>query len=124
MLRPADPLDPDISERVIADAPYNPDYFKREFRRQIGWTPAKLQEFKRMEHAMDLLASGKTVSETAAVVGYTDTYYFSRMFKRHIGISPVGYKHDVKRSRDGAFPRGEEDGQILYPLIGPQKSVA
>ncbi len=120
----ADPLDPDIAERVIADAPYNPDYFKREFRRQIGWTPAKFQELKRMEHAMDLLASGKTVSETAAMVGYADTYYFSRMFKRYIGISPVGYKRNIKRGRDGAFPRGEEDGQILYPLIGSQTSVA
>ncbi|WP_163269080.1 helix-turn-helix domain-containing protein [Chelativorans alearense] len=113
----ADPLDEDIAERVVADAPYNPDYFKREFRRQIGWTPRKFQEFKRMERAMNLLASGNTVGETAALVGYCDVYYFSRMFKRHIGTSPAGYKLAVRESQDGKFPRGEEDGQIIYPLV-------
>ncbi|WP_159587458.1 AraC family transcriptional regulator [Chelativorans xinjiangense] len=113
----ADPLDEDIAERVVADAPYNPDYFKREFRRQIGWTPRKFQEFKRMERAMNLLASGNTVGETAALVGYCDVYYFSRMFKRHIGTSPAGYKLAVRESQDGKFPRGEEDGQVIYPLV-------
>ncbi|MCT7373491.1 AraC family transcriptional regulator [Chelativorans salis] len=113
----ADPLDEDIAERVVAEAPYNPDYFKREFRRQIGWTPRKFQEFKRMERAMNLLASGNTVSETAALVGYSDVYYFSRMFKRHIGTSPAGYKLAVKEGQDGKFPRGEEDGQVIYPLV-------
>ncbi|WP_309082981.1 AraC family transcriptional regulator [Chelativorans sp.] len=113
----ADPLDDDIADRVVAAAPYNPDYFKREFRRQIGWTPKKFQEFKRMERAMNLLASGKAVIETAALVGYSDVYYFSRMFKRHIGTSPSGYKLAMKESQEGKFPRGEEDGQIIYPLV-------
>lgn len=113
----ADPLDGEIAERVVTDAPYNPDYFKREFRRQIGWTPRKFQEFKRMERAMNLLASGNSVSETAALVGYSDAYYFSRMFKRHIGTSPAGYKLAVRESQDGKFPRGEEDGQVIYPLV-------
>lgn len=113
----ADPLEEGIAERIVTEAPYNPDYFKREFRRQIGWTPKKFQEFKRMERAMNLLASGNTVSETAALVGYTDVYYFSRQFKRHIGTSPAGYKLAVKESQDGKFPRGEEDGQIIYPLV-------
>lgn len=114
----ADPLDADIAEQVVENAPYNPDYFKREFGRQIGWTPRKFQEFKRMERAMNLLASGNSVSETAALVGYSDVYYFSRMFKRFIGTSPAGYKLAVKESQDGKFPRGEEDGQVIYPLVG------
>ncbi|MDI6024679.1 helix-turn-helix domain-containing protein [Corticibacterium sp. UT-5YL-CI-8] len=113
----ADPLNADIAERVVAAAPYNPDYFKREFRRQIGWTPVKFQEFKRMERAMNLLESGKTITETAVSIGYSDVYYFSRMFKRYIGASPSAYKEAVRRSRDGHFPRGEEDGQVIYPLV-------
>ncbi|WEX10459.1 AraC family transcriptional regulator [Chelativorans sp. AA-79] len=113
----ADPLDENVAGRVVVQAPYNPDYFKREFRRQIGWTPRKFQEFKRMERAMNLLASGKTVIEAAALVGYSDVYYFSRMFKRYIGTSPSGYKLAVKESQEGKFPRGEEDGQVIYPLL-------
>lgn len=112
----ADPLNEEIVESTINSAPYNPDYFKREFRKRIGWTPDKFQEFKRMERAMGLMAGGCTVKRAAALSGYTDAYYFSRMFKRYIGISPQGYQQSEKRSREGAFPRGEEDGQLIYPL--------
>jgi AraC-like DNA-binding protein len=112
----SDPLTDQLADRVVAAAPYNPDYFTREFRARIGCTPRKFQEFKRMERAMHLLEGGKRVSETAEAVGYGDVYYFSRMFRRYIGISPRGYQRSVQQDRDGRFPRGEEDGQIRYPL--------
>lgn len=112
----ADPLKPGIADLVVEHARYNPDYFMREFRKRIGATPKKYQEFKRMERAMHYLEAGASISETAGEVGHSDVYYFSRMFKRHIGISPRGYVKSVQHSRDGAFPRGEEDGQRLYPV--------
>ncbi|AOG11576.1 helix-turn-helix domain protein [Agrobacterium sp. RAC06] len=112
----ADPLNEAITVQVLAAAPYNPDYFKREFRKRVGWTMDKFQEFKRMERAMGLLAGGCTVKRAAALSGYADAYYFSRMFKRYIGISPQGYRDAERRNREGAFPRGEEDGQVAYPL--------
>ncbi|MCI9864348.1 helix-turn-helix domain-containing protein [Rhizobium skierniewicense] len=114
-----DPVKETLAESVVESAPYNPDYFKREFKRQIGWTPVKFQEFKRMERAMGLLASGCHVKQAAEQSGYTDAYYFSRMFKRYIGISPAGYKEAERRHREGAFPRGEEDGKVVYPLSRP-----
>ena len=116
----ADPLNPDIAARVVAAAPYNPDYFRREFRRQTGYTPAKFQEFKRMERAMALLESNLGVNEVAVAVGYPDPYYFSRMFRRYVGTSPSGYKESIRQARDGHFPRGEEDGQPVYPLNRPR----
>lgn len=115
-----DPVSPTIADHVVQSAPYNPDYFKREFKRQIGWTPAKFQEFKTMERAMGLLASGCNVKQASEQSGYTDAYYFSRMFKRYIGISPAGYKEAERRHREGAYPRGEEDGKVAYPLVRPQ----
>lgn len=118
-----DPFRDAIAEQVVSSAPYNPDYFKREFKRQTGWTPSKFQEFKRMERAMTLLASGSNVKHAAQQSGYSDAYYFSRMFKRYIGISPAGYKEAERRHRDGAFPRGEEDGKIVYPLSRPTRST-
>ncbi len=113
----ADPLDDGIVEMVLGSIPYNQDYFRRTFRRQVGLTPTKYQEFKRMERAMGLLAGGRSVKQTAAQVGYSDSYYFSRMFKHYIGVSPAGYKAAEKRHRDGQFPRGEEDGLVVYPLL-------
>lgn len=92
----ADPLRQGLAELVVGNARYNPDYFMREFRRRIGSTPKKYQEFKRMERAMHFLEAGRSISETAVEVGYADVYYFSRMFKRHIGISPRGYVRSVQ----------------------------
>lgn len=115
----ADPLSPGLAERVVAGAPYNGDYFRREFRRQTGYTPQKFQEFKRMERAMALLETGLPVGVVGASVGYADPYYFSRMFRRYIGASPQGYKDSVRRAREGDFPRGEEDGQPVFPLTRP-----
>ncbi|MDD2870157.1 AraC family transcriptional regulator [Neomegalonema sp.] len=117
----ADPLDPQIARRVVASAPYNPDYFRREFRRQTGFTPRKFQEFKRMERAMALLEAGRGVGEAGAAVGYADPYYFSRMFRRYIGVSPLGFKESVRRRREGRFPHGEEDGQPFFPLPRPPR---
>ncbi len=113
----ADPLKEGIAEEVVDNAPYNQDYFLREFRRKIGWTPKKYQEFKRMERAMHFLEIGKSVKESAAAVGYHDVYYFSRMFKRHIGTSPKGYVEAVKRSRDGTTPIFHEDHGKPYPIL-------
>ncbi|WP_137133223.1 AraC family transcriptional regulator [Rhizobium sp. FKY42] len=113
----AEPLNDSIVDIVLASIPYNLDYFRRVFRRQVGLTPTKYQEFKRMERAMGLLAAGRSVKHTAEMVGYADSYYFSRMFKHYIGVSPAGYKEAEKRHRDGHFPRGEEDGQVVYPII-------
>lgn len=70
-----------------------------------------------MERAMGLLAGGSSVKKTAELVGYSDSYYFSRMFRQYIGVSPAGYKAAERRNRDGQFPRGEEDGQVNYPKI-------
>lgn len=120
----AEVLDDDIVTRVMASTPYNQDYFRRTFRRQVGLTPAKYQEFKRMERAMALLAGGNSVKKTAEYVGYSDSYYFSRMFKHYIGVSPAGYKAAELRHRDGQFPRGEEDGQMAYPLIDRKRPSA
>ncbi len=118
----ADPLNDGIVESALASIGYNRDYFRREFCRQVGLTPHKYQEFKRMERAMGVLAAGGSVKKAAEYVGYADSYYFSRMFKRYIGISPAGYKAAEKRHRDGGFPRGEEDGLAVFPILA-RKSV-
>ncbi|MDD7972232.1 helix-turn-helix transcriptional regulator [Roseinatronobacter alkalisoli] len=115
----AEPLQAGLAEQVVRDAPYSDVYFRREFRRRLGATPAKYQEFKRMEIGMQLLEAGKGVSETATRLGFADVYYFSRLFKRHIGTSPRGWKNQVRLRRDGHWPRGQEDGEILYPLRPP-----
>lgn len=46
----------------------------------------------KMEGAKRLLASGARVNEAAEKMGFADQFYFSRLFKRHTGISPVEHR--------------------------------
>lgn len=92
----ADPLGGGL-EDALADIPYNQDYFKRAFRNRLGFTPQKFRELKRMEFAIHRLASGLTVKQVALELGYSDPYFFSRQFKRHIGASPSRYRAKYRR---------------------------
>ncbi|WP_128255748.1 AraC family transcriptional regulator [Falsirhodobacter deserti] len=105
----AHPLDPGIVETAIAAAPYNRDYFLREFQKRVGRTPRKYWEVQRMERAMHLLEAGLNVSATAAAVGYSDPYYFSRMFKRVVGVSPREKLECLRRARHGSGQVHAED---------------
>jgi AraC-like DNA-binding protein len=88
----ADPGGEEALGAVLGRVPFNGDYFRRAFRDKIGMTPRKFMEFKRMEKARNMLATGQRVKETAAKLGYSDAYYFSRMFRRHMGASPARYR--------------------------------
>ena len=46
----------------------------------------------RMTRAKDFLASGRTVQETAYLVGFRDEFGFSRAFKKYYGVPPSAYK--------------------------------
>lgn len=47
----------------------------------------------RLEKAMELLlTTGESISEISANVGYSDQSYFTKVFKKHTGISPSQYR--------------------------------
>lgn len=109
----ANPLDPEIAGKATDAAPYNKDYFLREFQKRVGRTPRKYQEFKRMERAMHFLEAGRSVASAGAEVGYADPYYFSRMFKRTLGLSPRDHLRKVRRSQHGNLMGFDEHEQEL-----------
>lgn len=46
-----------------------------------------------MEHAKQLLReSDHSMKEICAEVGYSDPNYFSRTFKKNVGVTPTEYK--------------------------------
>ena len=82
----------------------SPMYFCRLFKEQVGVTfPAYLTEV-RVRHAQGLLETYRyRISEIAPMVGYRNTKYFTRVFKRYTGLTPTEYVHRevVREAADG-----------------------
>lgn len=53
---------------------------------------------KRLNKACALLCEGYNVSETAYKTGFSDPNYFSKTFKKEIGITPTEYLENKKKS--------------------------
>ena len=87
-----------ISVNYIADM-FNLDvsYLSRTFKSLKGVSPMELIVSLRMERAKELLLSDPnlTIKDVAEVVGYSDQFYFSRIFKIITGVSPSIYKKSV-----------------------------
>lgn len=68
------------------------------FKSRTGMTPSEYITNLRMNTACELLlTTDKSVKEVGICVGYDDAHFFSRVFKKHFGISPNLYKTSVKR---------------------------
>lgn len=68
-------------------------WFIHEFKRHTGMPPMQYILNLRLNNARALLTQTDcTVSEIAAIVGFSDPLYFSRLFKRHFGLSPAQYR--------------------------------
>jgi AraC-like DNA-binding protein len=79
----------------------NPTYFCNLFSRYMGVSPIQYINKRRIEEAQKLLLSGHdTLFQIAQKVGFSDEYYFSRVFKKIVGLAPAHYrKQEILRSR-------------------------
>ena len=76
---------------------YSSRHLSMQFKRKTGHSPIDYLIQTRLTKARSLLArSDATMSEIAAEVGYSDVYYFSRIFKKHVGLSPTLYQQKVR----------------------------
>lgn len=68
-------------------------HFIRKFKQLTGHAPIQHFIHLKMQRACQLLdASHEPVKAIAGRVGYNDPHYFSRLFKRVIGVSPQQYR--------------------------------
>lgn len=67
--------------------------FYRVFKQISGSTPLQYILKLRLSNAQNLLEnSNLTIAEIASAVGYENPLYFSRLFHKHIGVSPSEYR--------------------------------
>lgn len=86
---------------VIADLAdhlgMTPRTLNRRFRRATGISPQAYLQGLRMGTARELLKhSNLNVGEIAWQVGLQDASYFSQLFRRHSGVSPLHYRESVR----------------------------
>ena len=68
-------------------------HFTRKFKQLTGHSPIQHFIHLKMQHACRLLdASPHSIKQISLETGYKDAYYFSRLFKRVIGLSPSEYR--------------------------------
>ncbi|MCI5585811.1 MAG: response regulator [Lachnospiraceae bacterium] len=69
-------------------------YLGKLFKDYTGYTPGQYIQMLRIEHAKCLLSvNGELLAkDVAELVGYTDPAYFSKLFKKKVGVWPSEFK--------------------------------
>ncbi|MFS0776990.1 helix-turn-helix domain-containing protein [Neobacillus sp. 3P2-tot-E-2] len=84
-------------EKIAREIPMNPTYFCEYFKNLTGETVLDYVTKTRMEKAKKLLlTTDLKVYDIAQQVGYSDTKYFSKLFKKYFGEVPSKFKEKLK----------------------------
>lgn len=88
----------DISlDDVSREVDISPYYFSKLFKESTGENFIEYLTNLRIEKAKELLADkSMSIKEVCADVGYADPNYFSRAFKKNVGITPTEYKEGLQ----------------------------
>lgn len=80
-------------EKVAGNFGLSVYYFSRTFKEVTGTNFSDYINKCRIDIAKELLSTGEmNVKEVCFKVGYNDPNYFSKVFKKYEGISPINYK--------------------------------
>lgn len=82
-----------IDLSLLADiAGMSPDYFRHCFCEVYGISVLKYINSLRLEKAKSILSNGCSVSEAAACAGFSDANYFTRLFRKKVGVPPSSFR--------------------------------
>ncbi|BBF44479.1 DNA-binding response regulator, AraC family [Lachnospiraceae bacterium KM106-2] len=77
---------------IAAYVNLSPQHFSKIFKEEMNTNYVEWMTNLRVSKAKELLnRSDKTIKEICYLVGYQDPNYFSRIFKKYVGISPTDY---------------------------------
>lgn len=81
---------------------HNEKYLSTLFKAEFGISPSKYIGELRLNMAKNLMESNPDIllKDVADMVGFTDAFYFSRVFKTHEGISPSAFLRNQKLKKE------------------------
>ncbi|MEK0315600.1 helix-turn-helix domain-containing protein [Cohnella sp. 56] len=102
---------------------YSAHYLSRLFRRAYGCSPMTYLVRTRMNRAKELLAgTSMGIGEIAESVGYADMYYFNKLFKKQLGMTPVQFKMQVLGTKGSNRPKDTPES-FIAPAASADYSV-
>ena len=85
-----EPLD---LNKLIRSHGISASHFRRKWKERMSISPLRYLTNLRMNEACRrLVVSRDSIHEIAQAVGYEDAFYFSRLFHKHMGVSPKDYR--------------------------------
>lgn len=80
-------------KQLAAIANMSVSHYYRSFRNATGYSVTDYKNSLLMRRAETLLSIGEgSISQIAEKLGFNDVFYFSRLFKKYIGVSPREYR--------------------------------
>ncbi|AEW00569.1 AraC family transcriptional regulator [Niastella koreensis] len=95
-----DHIDTNLSLKELSkDLSINPSYLSREFSKHFNnLSFGEYIRKQRIEKAMELMATPTySLTEIAYLTGFSDQSHFTRIFKKHNGISPSEYRKNIDK---------------------------
>jgi len=83
----------ELAERFSVSEPH----FRTLFKEYTGLSPRKFIIILRISEAKNLLTRNNTIKQVAARVGYEDLFYFMRLFRQFVGVSPGVWRRNYLR---------------------------
>lgn len=95
-----------ITAKDVADnVGLSPSYFGSLFRQTVGINPARYIIDVRIRKAQNLLRNTThKVYEISEMVGYSNNFYFNRLFKKLVGVTPNEYRNGQDGSQKASAP--------------------
>ena len=89
----------ELSLSVLAETfDKNPSYLSNAFKKEVGDTITEYINKARIQASLRYFnTTNMSVGEVADAVGISDFGYFSKLFKKHVGVSPREYKKMIDK---------------------------
>jgi len=92
----AEPLDVEALAKL---AGLSPSQFFTAFKRYNSFSPLQYLIRTRIQHAQELLHEPeRSITEVAFAVGFEDSNYFTRQFRKYVHITPREYRQKIKHA--------------------------